>query len=71
MKYQPKFAQCPYLSTRGNKCSMKRVGKYCVYLKHQDNCPYYNEWVELVNYTELEETSKIEALKSKLEVFED
>ena len=47
MKYQPKFAECPYLSTHGNICTHKTKGKYCSY-KQPKNCSVYNEWVETV-----------------------
>ena len=45
-KYKAKFAECPFLSTHGNKCSRKGVGKYCSHLNNINNCPYYNEYVE-------------------------
>jgi hypothetical protein len=44
--YIPKFPKCPYLSTSGNKCSRKRVGKICIYSKKVEKCPYYKEWIK-------------------------
>ncbi len=46
MRYKQKLVECSYLSTGGNKCTRKRVGGVCIYHKHVEKCPYYNEWVE-------------------------
>jgi len=53
MRYKQKLVECPYLSTsgnkctrKGNKCTRKLVGSVCIYHKHVEKCPYYNEWVE-------------------------
>ena len=44
--YIPRFPECPYLATKGNKCSRKKVGSICIYSKNVEKCQYYNEWNE-------------------------
>ena len=73
MTYQPKFQKCPYKTSDG-KCVHKGmiIGKtkrkqYCGYPK-PENCRIYLEWVELVNVTNLEESSAVAPLKAKLKL---
>ena len=48
MKYKSKFIECPYLSTRGNKCTHNKSGyKYCQYKNNINKCEQYFEWFEL------------------------
>ena len=62
--YQTKFAKCPFLSTRGNKCVRKGVGSKCIYCKNVDRCPYYNAWLETRNV----DCGACESLPDPLEV---
>ena len=44
--YIPRFPECPYLATNGNKCSRKKVGSICIYSNNVKKCPYYKLWVK-------------------------
>ena len=48
MTYQPKFPECPYLQTKGNKCTHNKSRcKYCQYKNNTNKCERYLEWIEL------------------------
>ena len=48
MTYKPKFPECPYLSTHGNKCTHNKSGcKHCQYKNNVNKCKQYAEWFEL------------------------